>query len=78
MRERYRNDPEISLKQKARTKAKKALLKGLIFKHNCSCGSAESEMHHPDYNKPLDVVWFCKPCHDDFHILERRVLCALH
>lgn len=69
-------NPEANRKQKARKKAQRALLNGVIFKHDCSCGSTESQMHHPDYDKPLEVVWYCKKCHDDFHVLERKALCA--
>lgn len=67
---------EANKKDLARKKANRALLKGLIFKHDCSCGSTESQMHHPNYDKPLDVVWYCKKCHEAFHALERKVLCA--
>lgn len=70
------HNPEAKKKAYARTKARRALLKGLIFQHPCSCGDANSQMHHPDYDKPLDVVWYCKKCHDEFHILERKALCA--
>jgi ribosomal protein S27AE len=28
------------------------------------CGAAgELEAHHPDYSRPLTVVWCCGPCH---------------
>lgn len=31
------------------------------------CGAAGPEAHHPDYRKPLDVVWLCKACHVATH-----------
>ena len=39
------------------------------LKHNpCSvCGNGQSIAHHEDYDKPLDVVWLCQPCHKARH-----------
>lgn len=34
------------------------------------CGSA-SEAHHPDYDRPLDVVWLCDAHHKQAHALTK-------
>lgn len=38
---------------------------------NCLfCGSTKNlERHHPDYDKPLEVITMCRRCHKKIHIL---------
>jgi len=36
------------------------------------CGDAASQMHHPDYDQPLLVLWLCRACHLALHAEERR------
>ena len=33
------------------------------------CGEAKSEAHHPDYEKPFDVIWLCQMHHREAHAL---------
>ena len=55
----------------AKTKARKQARQLNRFRQPCErCGSEESEKHHPDYEKPLEVIWLCRPCHGLEH---RRV-----
>ena len=45
-----------------------AVKKGEIIKQPCSiCGNIKAEAHHPDYNKPLDVIWLCSSHHKRLH-----------
>ncbi len=30
------------------------------------------EAHHEDYSQPLEVMWFCRECHCNFHNLKKR------
>lgn len=54
----------------ARYSVSNALRDGKLFKpSNCeSCNNATAlQGHHCDYNKPLDVMWLCEPCHKEWH-----------
>ena len=45
------------------------LKRGKLTRQPCAeCGSEKSQMHHPDYSKPLDVVWLCRRHHSALHI----------
>jgi hypothetical protein len=46
-------------KYKARGIVNNAIRDGHLIKQPCEiCGSKESQSHHDDYNRPLDVHWF--------------------
>ena len=82
-RERFKTDPrrqethkrcrlnynrESAHKKAAHRKAWRALHAGKLQRKPCQeCGNENSEMHHPDYAKPLDVMWLCKLCHETWH-----------
>ena len=56
-RERRKRSPE---KEQARGMVGKALENGTLIQKPCEvCGSLNSEAHHSDYSKPLDVNWLC-------------------
>ena len=45
-----------------------AIRTGKVVKLPCQeCGVQEVEAHHPDYSRPLDVVWLCKEHHMGIH-----------
>ena len=52
----------------SRSYARVYLLRGCKVKREpCKvCGSA-AEMHHHDYEKPLDVEWLCRAHHMELH-----------
>ena len=55
-------------KSNARAYANTYLRRGAIKKEKCrSCGKEQTEMHHSDYNKPLDIIWVCRRCHMNIH-----------
>jgi hypothetical protein len=46
----------------------RAIKKGTLNPMPCvRCGEIKSVAHHEDYNKPLDVMWLCQPCHKQRH-----------
>ena len=52
----------------AHNKVRRAIKNGVLVKEPCSrCGEQKSVAHHEDYDKPLDVMWLCQPCHKQRH-----------
>lgn len=68
----YRSTKKYPARQKARLALNYALTTGKI-KKPILCQECNSmiklEAHHPDYTKPFDVFWYCRPCHSDKHKL---------
>lgn len=53
-------------KVKAHNAVNNAIRHGRLARLSCWCGEL-GEAHHPDYSKPLDVVWLCKKHHEEMH-----------
>lgn len=52
----------------AHTAVARAIRNGDLVKCGCArCGSVKAIAHHEDYDKPLEVVWLCQPCHKARH-----------
>lgn len=42
--------------------------RGKLIQLSCECcGDEKSQMHHEDYDKPLQVQWLCRKCHLELH-----------
>ena len=62
---------------RAQNLLEKAIERGVVTRRAlCEiCGSTGTfkdgrtaiQAHHPDYNKPLEVMWLCQKCHHDWH-----------
>ncbi|MEQ1945174.1 hypothetical protein ABMA32_22405 [Mesorhizobium sp. VNQ89] len=45
-----------------------ALKMGMLHPEPCCvCGVEPAEAHHPDYDRPMDVVWLCRKHHKAEH-----------
>lgn len=53
----------------AHTSVARAVRKGVLIVEPCQyCGREDKvHAHHDDYDKPLDVMWLCPPCHRKRH-----------
>lgn len=62
-------------KEKARGQARRAVAKGDIVKSPCEvCGDTKVELHHDDYEKPLEVRMLCQHHHLELHArIERPI-----
>jgi len=71
MRE-WRKDHPLNAEQRrkdnCRSYANAYKKRGLLKPRPCeTCGFFVTEMHHDDYDKPLEVRWLCRKCHLAFH-----------
>lgn len=61
-------DDEQRRKANARSYLKEYVKRGAVRKLPCSvCNDVNSEAHHKDYSKPLEVIWFCRKHHLEYH-----------
>jgi hypothetical protein len=68
----WRKGRELSERDRQRDRARSYagvyLRRGKLTREPCIiCGSPDSVMHHPDYSRPLDVIWLCRPDHRAEH-----------
>jgi hypothetical protein len=64
----HRLTPEQRKKDNCRSYASVYKRLGKLIPLPCQrCGSLESQMHHPDYGRPLVVEWLCRGCHLKLH-----------
>ncbi len=63
-----------SIEQKARIKLTHAIQQCQIRRpERCErCDNPKPEGHHTDYNRPLYVIWLCRPCHMLEHVNMRK------
>lgn len=71
--------PEFARKERARQQLRHAVRSGVIVKPTTCprCGAEhvlarEMHAHHPDHDKPLDVEWMCRRCHEPITAQELR------
>jgi len=66
--QKWRDKKENKEKQLIYIKVREAVRKGKITKEKCFfCGKIQTEGHHSDYSKPLEVLWVCRQHHKDLH-----------
>lgn len=69
--ERFNTRMEDTLereKQDARYAVRNAIRRGDLVKAPCEvCGDSNSTGHHPNYDKPLGVIWLCRKHHAAIH-----------
>jgi len=60
--------PEQKMKANCRAYTGEYVRRGKIKKLACCiCGDKNTEAHHEDYTKPLEVIWYCRKHHLEHH-----------
>lgn len=60
---------EYPNRRRAQGLVQHALRSGKLKKQPCWVCGCSAVAHHPDYDRPLDVVWLCQPHHKQAHAL---------
>ena len=59
---------EDARRVRAHNAVARAIRKGSLIRCPCErCENPKSVAHHEDYDKPLEVMWLCDPCHKQRH-----------
>lgn len=64
---RKRNRAKYPEKYHANNQIYIAKCRGDLISKPCFCGETKTEAHHPDYSKPLEVIWLCRKHHGEEH-----------
>jgi len=59
--------PAQRFKDICRSYAGVYLKRGKIVRQGCVVCGDKTEMHHADYDRPLEVIWLCRPHHLALH-----------
>jgi hypothetical protein len=55
-------------RSRAHSMVYKAIKSGKLVREPCQrCNEIKTRGHHENYDKPLDVMWLCEPCHRQRH-----------
>lgn len=64
----YALKQENKIKLLARKVMTKAIKDKILSRQPCvKCGNIKVDGHHPNYSKPLSVIWLCKKHHQELH-----------
>jgi hypothetical protein len=59
----------------ARATARQSKARGTLVPQPCLvCGAGNAQMHHVDYDRPLDVAWLCDTHHKGWHRFWRALV----
>jgi len=61
---RYWKTENYKMRNRVYARVRKALMTGKLIRQACEiCGDPNSQAHHTDYSKPLDITWLCRIHH---------------
>ncbi len=59
-------------KRQAQEQVHRSIASGKLIRKPCAvCNNTKTDAHHPDYSKPLEVIFLCRKHHIEIHRKER-------